>query len=146
MNSPPFYFCAVVFNLYFWGQRFKKCLSFRPFIFVLRCMASDCPFGVLILFLVPIFSIKTYWGKFKHRYNTSVHVFVVNHSCGLFEWAQMYTCFYGLLIYYTIIVFCWGQYEFLWTLKTIFTEAFRPRWILISKVHKTTLIDRYKRL
>ena len=24
---------------------------------------------------------------------------------------------------YTIIVFCWDQYEFLWTLKTIFTEA-----------------------
>ena len=38
--------------------------------------------------------------------------------------------------YYTIIVFCWGQYEFLWTLKIIFTEAFRLRWILISKVHK----------
>jgi hypothetical protein len=29
---------------------------------------------------------------------------------------------------------CWGQYKFLWTLKTIFTEAFRLRWILISKV------------
>ena len=39
---------------------------------------------------------------------------------------------------YTIIVFCWGQYEFLWTLKTIFTEAFRLRWILISKVHKNS--------
>ena len=38
--------------------------------------------------------------------------------------------------YYTIIVFCWGQCKFLWTLKTIFTEAFRLRWILISKVHK----------
>jgi hypothetical protein len=34
--------------------------------------------------------------------------------------------------YYTIIVFCWGQCEFVWTLKTIFTEAFRLRWILIS--------------
>jgi hypothetical protein len=38
--------------------------------------------------------------------------------------------------YYTIIVFCWGQCELLWTLETIFTEAFRLRWILISKVHK----------
>ena len=38
--------------------------------------------------------------------------------------------------YYTIIVFCWGQYDFLWTLKTILTEAFKLRWILISKVHK----------
>jgi hypothetical protein len=26
---------------------------------------------------------------------------------------------------YTLIVFCIGQCEFLWTLKTIFTEAFR---------------------
>jgi hypothetical protein len=40
--------------------------------------------------------------------------------------------------YYTIIVFCWGQYEFLWTLKTILTEAFRLRWILISNVHKNS--------
>jgi hypothetical protein len=38
--------------------------------------------------------------------------------------------------YYTIIVFCWGDYEFLWTLKSIFTEAFRLRLILIYKVHK----------
>jgi hypothetical protein len=38
----------------------------------------------------------------------------------------------------TIIVFCWGQCKFLWTLKTIFTEAFRLRWILISKVHKNS--------
>jgi hypothetical protein len=37
-----------------------------------------------------------------------------------------------------IIVFCWGPYKFLWTLKTIFTEAFRLRWILISKVHKNS--------
>jgi uncharacterized membrane protein YciS (DUF1049 family) len=41
-----------------------------------------------------------------------------------------------------IIIFnyslCWSQYEFLWTLKTIFTEAFRLRWILISKVHKNS--------
>jgi hypothetical protein len=29
----------------------------------------------------------------------------------------------GQVWYYTIIVFCWGQYKFLWTLKTIFTEA-----------------------
>jgi hypothetical protein len=40
--------------------------------------------------------------------------------------------------YYTITVFCWGQYEFFWTLKTIFTEAFRLRWILIFKIHKTS--------
>jgi hypothetical protein len=33
------------------------------------------------------------------------------------------------MIYYTIIVFCWGQYEFLWTLKTIFTEAFSNIWL-----------------
>jgi hypothetical protein len=38
--------------------------------------------------------------------------------------------------YYKIIAFCWGQYEFVWTLRTIFTKAFRLRWILISKVHK----------
>jgi hypothetical protein len=38
----------------------------------------------------------------------------------------------------TIIVFCWGQCKFLWTLKTIFTEASRLRWILISKVHKNS--------
>jgi hypothetical protein len=30
---------------------------------------------------------------------------------------------------YTIIVICWGQYKFLWTFKTIFTEASRLRWI-----------------
>jgi hypothetical protein len=42
------------------------------------------------------------------------------------------------IILYTIIVFCWGQYEFLWTLKTIFTEAFGLRWILISKVHRNS--------
>ena len=40
--------------------------------------------------------------------------------------------------YYTILVFCWGQCEFLWTLKAIFTEAFRLSWILISKVHKNS--------
>jgi hypothetical protein len=40
--------------------------------------------------------------------------------------------------YYTITVFCWGQYECLWTLKTIFTEAFRLRWILIFKIHKNS--------
>jgi hypothetical protein len=39
---------------------------------------------------------------------------------------------------YTIIIFCWGQYKFLWTLKTILAEAFRLRWILISKVHKNS--------
>jgi hypothetical protein len=39
---------------------------------------------------------------------------------------------------YTIIVFCWGQCEFLWTSKTTFTEAFRLRWILISKVHENS--------
>jgi hypothetical protein len=30
--------------------------------------------------------------------------------------------------FYTIIVFCWGQYELLWTFKTIFTEASRLTW------------------
>jgi hypothetical protein len=44
----------------------------------------------------------------------------------------------NIIQYYTIIVFCWVQCEFLWTLKTIFTEAFRLRWILISKVHKNS--------
>jgi hypothetical protein len=42
------------------------------------------------------------------------------------------------IISYHSIVFWWGQYEFLWTLKMIFTEAFRLRWILISKVHKNS--------
>jgi hypothetical protein len=42
---------------------------------------------------------------------------------------KRYVFFYWM--HYTIIVFCWGQCEFLWTLKTIFTEAlgnvkFRP--------------------
>jgi hypothetical protein len=46
--------------------------------------------------------------------------------------------------YYTIIVFCWGQYEFLCTLKTIFTEAFRLRWILIFKVHKNLYFKGYE--
>ena len=40
--------------------------------------------------------------------------------------------------YYTIIVFCWGQCKFLWTLKMIFTKAFRLGWISISKVHKNS--------
>ena len=30
------------------------------------------------------------------------------------------------------------QFVEVWTLKTIFTEAFRLRWILISKVHKNS--------
>ena len=50
--------------------------------------------------------------------------------------SRAYTRAQALVSYDTIIVFCWGQCKFLWTLKTIFTEAFRLRWILISKVHK----------
>ena len=39
---------------------------------------------------------------------------------------------YYFHLYYTIIFFCWGQYELLWTFKTIFTSE--------------TRINRYKRL
>ena len=52
---------------------------------------------------------------------------------------------YNIIWYYTIIVFCWGQYELLWTFKTIFTEASRLRWISFLKSIKTR-INRYKRL
>jgi hypothetical protein len=51
---------------------------------------------------------------------------------------NIFNAFYSAPCMYTIIVFCWGQYEFLWTLKTIFTEAFRLRWIWLSKVHKNS--------
>ena len=44
-------------------------------------------------------------------------------------------------ILYTIIVFCWGQYQFLWTLKTIFTESFRLRWISFLRSIKTRIDD-----
>ena len=57
----------------------------------------------------------------------------------IYIWVSVMFAVY-IYIYYTIIVFCWGQYKFLWTLKTIFTEAFRLRWILISKVHKKLVL------
>jgi hypothetical protein len=51
----------------------------------------------------------------------------------------------GPVQYYTIIVFCWGQYEFLWTLKRYSPKplGWGEYWFLRSiKIR----IDRYKRL
>jgi hypothetical protein len=90
----------------------------------------------------------SFLGDFVYLYRTVVHtnskiyimfllmfIFTRNTCKRLLTLTFVNCCLSVLLFYrgvsFLIIVCRWGQYEFLWTLKTIFTEAFRLRWILI---------------
>ena len=74
---------------------------------------------------------------------------IIVHRTEVLLWDSV--CFFRVeailccIWYYTIIVFCWGQYEFLWTLKRYSPNplGWGQYWFLRSI---KTRIDRYKRL
>ena len=141
LSSPPgFSGVHVTRSLVLYVCFVDHCLSFCLFSFdhCVVCSSSIYGFWLTLWYLQALLTIpfdRFVWFRW-YIYPYATRVILCNYTHFVLNLNR--NSFYLYKKYYTIIVFCWGQYEFLWTLKTIFTEAFRLRWILIYKVHKNS--------
>ena len=121
---------------------FDKYSSICSFLVVLR--TSLFFFLSFIFYLAIALSVLRYLKTFLQ----TVTIIIV-HRIDVLLWDSVWFFRVEAILcciwYYTIIVFCWGQYEFLWTLKRYSPNplGWGQYWFLRSI---KTRIDRYKRL